>query len=656
MSTNPNLDAALSLASMFHIFPCTSDKKPTIQAWEQNATNNGLKIEAIWRSNPALLPAIPVGAHGLVVIDCDRKNGIDGVANFTALCAAHSIDLSSAFVVETPSTGLHFYFRTDTAYGNSRGQLPAGIDVRGIGGYVIGPGATGYRTVQGSLDSIPELPAALAALLRPKVDLPLPAPAGEPVAVTERERAYAENALADEVCKLSGLRPGDGRNNALNVAAHSLGTMAGAGWIDAAIIRQSLLDAASTNGHTAKHGQRQTEATIDSGLNAGMQKPRSPLAALDIPQWLPIVLASWIEAYKAKRQIAAKPAKASGLTLLFGNEIQERAIEWLWDQYLPMGSLILLAGNGGVGKSTITCDIAARVTNGANWPDSSPCRKPGKVLIWSSEDDPARVIKPRLMAAGANPDNYAVIGPMIDDRGEKRSFDPARDIAALRSAVEQIGGISLLIIDPIVSAVTGDMNKVNEVRRSLQTIVDFAALAGCAVIGITHFAKGTAGKIAAERVIGSTAFKDLSRVTIAVAKDEESGEHVFTRAKSNYSAQGDGFNFSIEVIGLHNGIQANRILWGQPLQGSARTILAKVEGDGNEEGEKLQTAKRYLIEVLSNGPTPAKELLKHASEGYGIKEDTLRRAFTALSGMITRSGFGRGSVSMWALPFASPSQ
>ena len=91
-----NLDAALRLATMFHIFPCNPDKTPTVIAWEQNATNNSLKIEATWQSAPHLLPAIPVGAHGLVVIDCDRKpNAPDGVAAFQALCAAHSIDLSS---------------------------------------------------------------------------------------------------------------------------------------------------------------------------------------------------------------------------------------------------------------------------------------------------------------------------------------------------------------------------------------------------------------------------------------------------------------------------------------------------------------------------------------------------------------------------------
>ena len=180
MSTNLlNRDAAFALASIgLHVFPCTPDKKPTVAAWEQNATDNTLKIEATWQSSPHFMPGLPVGAHGLVVFDCDKKpDAPDGVAAFHSLCAAHGIDLSGAFVVDTPSTGLHFYFRSDTAYGNSRGSLPAGIDVRGRGGYVIAPGAIlpdgrEYKIVHGSWETIPALPNALAALLRPKADAP----------------------------------------------------------------------------------------------------------------------------------------------------------------------------------------------------------------------------------------------------------------------------------------------------------------------------------------------------------------------------------------------------------------------------------------------------------------------------------------------------
>jgi hypothetical protein len=47
------------------------------------------------------------------------------------------------------------------------------------------------------------------------------------------------------------------------------------------------------------------------------------------------------------------------------------------------------------------------------------------------------------------------------------------------------------MIDPIISAIGGDSNKATDVRRALQVVVDFAQEFNCAVVGITHFSKGT---------------------------------------------------------------------------------------------------------------------------------------------------------------------
>lgn len=198
------------------------------------------------------------------------------------------------------------------------------------------------------------------------------------------------------------------------------------------------------------------------------------------------------------------------------------------------------------------------------------------------------------------------------------------------------------------------MNKANDVRRSLQTIVDFAAETNCAVVGITHFAKGTAGRNSAERVIGSTAFKDFSRMTLVAAKDEESSKRVFTRAKSNNSADTGGFSYSIEVVALHSGITATRIVWGEALQGSSRSILAEVESEPDEEASKLSIAKRFLLEQLRNGPVASKELFEHAREGYGVSTNTLRRAQKDLGIVASKATFTSGW--MWALPIASPSR
>ena len=180
-SSTPNKDAAMALVSRsLRVFPCNPDKTPMVKAWEQSASSSPFAVAVKWDATPGALPAIPVGAHGMVVIDCDRKQGgPDGVEAFHSLCTERGVDLSSAFVVETPSSGLHFYFLTQTSYGNSSSSLPEGIDVRGVGGYVIAPGAAlpdgrSYRHVAGSWDALPSLPDALAALLREKRTVTLP--------------------------------------------------------------------------------------------------------------------------------------------------------------------------------------------------------------------------------------------------------------------------------------------------------------------------------------------------------------------------------------------------------------------------------------------------------------------------------------------------
>jgi len=98
---------------------------------------------------------------------------------------------------------------------------------------------------------------------------------------------------------------------------------------------------------------------------------------------------------------------------------------------------------------------------------------------------------------------------------------------------------------------------------------------------------------------------------------------------------------------------AARARWGEALEVSSRSILAKVEGDGREDGEKMRAAKQYLLEVLANSPAPAKEVTWQVGDGYGISEDTLRRAYRYIGVKPYRLGFGANSTWMWALPFAN---
>jgi len=44
-------------------------------------------------------------------------------------------------------------------------------------------------------------------------------------------------------------------------------------------------------------------------------------------------------------------------------------IQWLWPSWIPYGKLTILAGEFGVGKSTLALNIAALLASHATWPD-----------------------------------------------------------------------------------------------------------------------------------------------------------------------------------------------------------------------------------------------------------------------------------------------
>jgi len=292
-----------------------------------------------------------------------------------------------------------------------------------------------------------------------------------------------------------------------------------------------------------------------------------------------------------------------------GSDLRPEPIRWLWQNWLAAGKLHILAGAPGQGKTTIALTLAAAVTAGRHWPDGSRCPV-GNILIWSGEDDPADTLLPRLLAAGAVAERcFFVQGTRIAD--EIQSFDPARDIAALEEQAAAIGGISLLIVDPIVSAVAGDGHKNNDVRRALQPLVDLASRLGAVALGITHFSKGGAGSDPASRVVGSVAFTAVARVVLVAAKtSSEDGKdrRILARAKSNIGPDDGGFEYQIEQSMPLPGIKASYVTWGQGVEGTAQELLQDMDDQPKEETN--DAVEMLRAELASDCWTPMSEAIK----------------------------------------------
>ncbi|PRX26833.1 putative DNA primase/helicase [Paraburkholderia sp. BL18I3N2] len=343
----------------------------------------------------------------------------------------------------------------------------------------------------------------------------------------------------------------------------------------------------------------------------------------------------------------AKPAAARPTALLTrASDIVPEAIRWLWPNWLPEGKLTLLAGSPGTGKTTLALALSATVSRGGKWPDGTACNRTGDVLIWSGEDNPADTLVPRLMAAGADTHRIHIVTGSTDANGEIQPFDPSNDIPLLAERLSEMGGAAMLIVDPIVSAVSGDAHRVNDVRRNLQALVDMAASYRCAVLGISHFAKGTKGSSPAERVIGSQAFVALARMVLVAGKDEAAERRILARAKSNIAPDDGGVSYTLEMADA-GGIQASRVVWGDMIEGTARDILGDVEQLDDEERTGQDEAREFLASILSDGPKRTREL-KADADGAGYNWKMMQRAASKLGVEKRKIGMKEGWE--WALP------
>lgn len=313
------------------------------------------------------------------------------------------------------------------------------------------------------------------------------------------------------------------------------------------------------------------------------------------------------------------------VVLVSGADLTPQPVAWLWRYWLALKKLHILAGAPGQGKTTIALAMAATVTVGGRWPDGERCAQ-GNILIWSGEDDPADTLLPRLLAAGADRSRcHFVKGAMRD--GVVVPFDPARDLQQLREAIDAIGGVRLLVVDPVVSAVTGDSHKNTEVRRALQPLVDLADACDCAVLGITHFSKGGQGTDPAQRVVGSVAFTAVARIVLVAAKvkSEVDGQdcRILARSKSNIGPDDGGFEYHLEQREPIPGIQASCIAWGKAVQGTARDLLT----DPDEEMEEVSAGKTDLPMLmwaeLKDGCRQSKQV-EAAIVGMGYSKKQIR--------------------------------
>lgn len=251
------------------VFPVNQDKKPVCK-WTQEATRDRQAIQRLFSRSGAEGIAIVTGPEsGLLVLDIDCKNIVDGNKSLQELENTLG-PLPETLKQRTGSGGYHLFFQypDGVVIKNSAGKLGPGIDVRGQGGYVVvspSHNQSGPYEWLNDLDPAP-LPQIFADWL---AESPKPKPNASPPILSSSTSRYGQRALVHECQAVATASKGQ-RNDILNTAALKIGQLVGGGEIAESDAIQALKNAATTCGLP----ERESDKTINSGLNKGMAEPR----------------------------------------------------------------------------------------------------------------------------------------------------------------------------------------------------------------------------------------------------------------------------------------------------------------------------------------------------------------------------------------------
>lgn len=279
MTTPSLLETALIYArGGWPVFPIRPrEKRPLTAHGLKDATCDPAQVSAWWRAEPKANVAIRTGARpdgaGLVVLDVD---GAEGESSLPALG-----ELAGTLEQRTGSgEGRQLFF---TLAAGQRGlqsakRLGPGLDTRGEGGYVLMPPSI---HPSGGVYAWSQL---VVPALAPAILLERPRSAPAPLRLRRAPMDSHPEEMAG-LCRFVATRPPGKRNDVLNWAAHRAGRLIADG-LDRHVAEESLTKAA-IHAYGADADAREIDATIRSGLEAGIVDGPEPAIPLLRPRLAP---------------------------------------------------------------------------------------------------------------------------------------------------------------------------------------------------------------------------------------------------------------------------------------------------------------------------------------------------------------------------------
>ena len=376
-----------------------------------------------------------------------------------------------------------------------------------------------------------------------------------------------------------------------------------------------------------------------------------PAVNYKIDQWLNTCKQAWqadpaafmaaVNADAKQRKLALEGSAAQPGLLA---DVPMQSVAWLVPQLLPLGEVSLLGADGGTGKGIWQAQLIAYVTAGKTsgfFP--LPPQQTGKVLLLAGEDDPGKVLKARLLAAGADMNRVLVL--TADDYFGKTG-----------QPLTAKAGPLLLIVDPLQSFLPADVEMAsrNQMRSALLPLRAIAAKQGCAVLIVMHSNKkqGVSGRA---RLADSSDIWDMARSVLMMGRAKNDGKIYLSHEKNSYARPQQTVLLHIDDVEVEGVKTARAVFDG---------YTDKKDADFIEErrvrtAETRQDTRSAILNVLSEsrlGSMPSNELRAAVLREIGCSDSTYNRVYSELvkSGEIAKHQINQGgNVRSWftAMPY-----
>jgi hypothetical protein len=300
------------------------------------------------------------------------------------------------------------------------------------------------------------------------------------------------------------------------------------------------------------------------------------------------------------------------------SEVRLETVSWLWEPWVPKGKLVVIEGDPGTCKSTLTTWIAAGITRGEWGP-------PSNVLLANLEDTAGDTILPRFLANGGDVRRVQI-------RDIDKGLRIPQDVPALVRMVAA-SKVGVVVIDPLMAALQGDSHRDQDVRQSLAPLTAMAADYGVAVVLVRHLRKG--GGPAMYAGGGSIGITGAARAVMRVAVHPEDPDmRVLAMVKTNLGPLPPSQVFQV----IYDGDIRGRVDWHGDTPFTAGDLDTYQRVNRGRGTDKRATAVAFLRAELADGPVLVSELRERA-DAAGLTWATVRRADTAVGITKKKSAF-----------------